>query len=201
MASNGKGKMTATTDKAGVQLYVCQTAWFEKNESYRISSTPARTSGLTFSGADLNYFARCLYAESSGSHSLPNVEDRKAEKEALINVFYFRLNRKGYPTNRYIATSFSMVCDAPNQFQSIQPTPSPKLRNSAPGEASRLNQMECADLQECIGAITAFLAGGPNSQYIYDNFRAGSSGTRGTTIGGSRFWLSEVGKGLADANP
>lgn len=200
MATHGKGKVTAKTDTVGVPLYICQPSWFEKNKTYVISNTPPRTSGLNFSGADLNYFARCLYAESSGSQSLPDINDRKTEKEALINVFYFRLNRKGYPTNKYVATSFTMVCDAPNQFQSIQPTPSPKLRNSAPGESAHLDRMECSDLQDCIDAITEFLAGGPNSQYVYDNFRAGSSGTRGVTIGGSRFWLSAVGKGLADAN-
>lgn len=201
MVTHGKGKMTTKADKAGVPLYVCQISWFEKNNTYSISNSSQRTSDLTFSGADLNYFTRCLYAESSGSQSLPDINARKAEKEALINVFYFRLNRKGYPTNKYIATSFAMVCDAPNQFQSIQPTPSPKLRNSAPGESGHLDQKECSDLQECADAISAFLASGPNSKYVYDNFRAGSSGTRGTTIGGSRFWLSAVGKGLADANP
>jgi hypothetical protein len=201
MATQGKAKMTPTADKTGVALSVCQAGWFDKNRSFSITNASPRTAALEFDGADLNYFARCLYAESSGSQSLPDINERKNEKEALINVFYFRLNRKGYPTNKYIATSFTMVCDAPNQFQSIQPTPSPKLRNSAPGEAVHLNKMECADLQECLDAIGAFLAAGPNSMYVYDNFRAGSSGTRGTTIGGSRFWLSAVGKELADANP
>lgn len=193
--------MTPTADNIGVPLHVCQIAWFAKNQSYSIVNAHPRTSGLTFSGADLNYFARCLYAESSGTQSLPDIKNRTTEKEALINVFYFRLNRKGYPTSKYIATSFTMVCDAPNQFQSVQPSPSPKLRNSAPDKSGHLSQMECADFQECIDAITAFLAAGPNSTYVYDNFRAGSSGTRGTTIGGSRFWLSAVGKELADANP
>ncbi|HEY1996370.1 hypothetical protein [Paraburkholderia sp.] len=193
--------MTAKADKAGVSLHICQTSWFEKNKTYFISNPSPRTSDLSFSGADLNYFARCLYGESSGSQSLPDINDRKSEKEALVNVFYFRLNRKGYPTNRYIATSFTMVCDARNQFQSIQPTPSPKLRSSAPGESSHLNKMECADLQECIDAITTFLAVGPNNRYVYDNFRSRSSGTHGVVIGGSRFWLSPKGKELADANP
>jgi hypothetical protein len=195
------GTMTPKTDQRGVEVNICQVSWFDATKTYTIAKAPARTASLTFTGDDLNYFARVLYAESSGSQDLPDSGDRKTEKEALINVFYFRLNRKGYPSNRYIATTFSMVCNAPSQFQSVLPNPAPKLTNSASGVYKRLNKMECSDLQESIDAINSFLSSGPNSNYVYDNFRAGSTGTAGTRIGGSRFWLSSVGKELANANP
>ncbi|WP_156954581.1 hypothetical protein [Paraburkholderia acidipaludis] len=195
------GKVTPKHDTKGIEVSICQVSWFDKTSTFTIANSPARTAALSFSGDDLNYFARVLYAESSGAGALPDLSDRKQEKEALINVFYFRLNRKGYPTNHYVATTFTMVCNAPNQFQSVMPHPAAKLVKSAdPGYAS-LNKAECSDLQESIDAIRDFISAGPNAAYTYDNFRAGSSGTHGTTIGGSRFWLSTVGKGLSDATP
>ena len=200
-APKTSGKITPKSEKNGIELNVCQIAWFDSAKTYTIANAPARTSALIFTGDDLNYFARVLYAESSGSQDLTALDDRKTEKEALINVFHFRLNRKGYPSSRYIATTFSMVCNAPNQFQSVVPNPSPKLRKSATPAFRNLAKMECADLQEAVDAIQAFLASGPNKKYVYDNFRAGSSGTAGTRIGGSRFWLSSVGKELSDATP
>ena len=90
---------------------------------------------------------------------------------------------------------------SPNQFQSVVPNPSLKLRKWASPAFRNLAKMECADLQEAVDAIQAFLGSGPNKNYVYDNFRAGSSGTAGTRIGGSRFWLSSVGKELSDATP
>lgn len=195
------GTFTPKSEKKGIEINICQVSWFDPAQTRKIANAPARTASLTFSGDDLNYLARVLYAECSGSQSLPDANDRKTEKEALINVFYFRLNRKGYPSNAYIATTFTMVCNAPNQFQSVMPTPAPKLIKSASGAYKRMNKMECSDLQESLDAIRSFLDAGPNSKYVYDNFRAGSSGTAGTRIGGSRFWLSRTGKELAHANP
>jgi hypothetical protein len=194
-------KITPKHQKQGVEVNICQVFWFEEDESFSITHSPPRISSTNFLGSDLNYLGRVLYAESSGAQALASDGDRKMEKEALINVFYFRLNRKGYPSNRYIATTFSMVCNAPNQFQSVLPNPSPKLRNSSSAMSKNLNKMECSDLQESLDAIRLFLSSGPNNDYVYDNFRAGSSGTRGTTIGGSRFWLSSVGKELSDETP
>jgi hypothetical protein len=195
------GTLTPKSDKKGVEVNICQVSWFDSAQTYKIANASERTSALTFTDDDLNYFARVLYAESSGSQSLPSADDRKIEKEALINAFYFRLNRKGYPSNAYIATTFTMVCNARNQFQSVMPTPAPKLTKSASGVYKHLNKMECSDLQESIDAIKSFLASGPNPKYVYDNFRAGGSGTAGIRIGGSRFWLSRTGKELTDANP
>jgi hypothetical protein len=195
------GKITQKSDTQGIEVSICQVSWFDKSSNYTVANSPARTVSLSFSGDDLNYFARVLYAESSGAGALRDLDDRKQEKEALINVFYFRLNRKGYPSNRYIATTFTMVCNAPNQFQSVMPHPAAKLVKSSDPEYKSLNKAECSDLQESIDAIKAFLNSGPNAKYVYDNFRAGSTGTHGTTIGGSRFWLSSTGKELADATP
>lgn len=194
--------ITPKPDQHGVEVKICQVTWFDPAKTYKIANAPSRTAALRFTADDLNYFARVLYAESSGTVGLPAAADRATEKEALINVFYFRLNRKGYPNNSYIATTFSMVCNASKQFQVVGPPSTPKLRKSADdGTYKKLDAAECANLQEAIDAINAFLAAGPNKQYLYDNFRAGSSGTAGTTIGGSRFWLSSTGKGLADATP
>ncbi|MBN3817849.1 hypothetical protein G3N57_15070 [Paraburkholderia sp. Se-20369] len=197
--AKGQGKVTPKHETDGVDVYMCQIQWIDEKETLQIANSPPRTANLTFSGADLNYLARVLYAESSGAAMLPDVGDRRTEKEALLNVFYFRLNRKGYPRNDYIAKTFSRVCDARGQFEALQPTPKPKFLNSANPKFKTLKQGECADLQEAIDAVKAFMSSGPNQKYVYDNFRAAKQDGMGTTIGKSRFWLSVKGKEDSDA--
>jgi hypothetical protein len=199
--TKAQGKVTPKNDTKGVEVSICQPQWFGEHDTFKIENSPPRTANLSFSGGDLNYLARVLYAEASGSQSLPDDSDRRAEKEAMLNVFYFRLNRKGYPRNDYIAKTFSMVCNATNQFESLQPKPKPKFLNSANPKFKSLQKCECSDLQDAIDAVRAFMNGGPNKNYVYDNFRAGGSGARGTVIGRSRFWLSQVGKDSYDAMP
>ena len=116
---------------------------------------------------------------------------RLKEKEAILNVKHFRLNRVGYP-NRNKAQTFSAVCNAPNQFESVY-EPSRKFSGSDKESFALLKKSECRDLAESIEAISLFLASGPNDEYIFDNFRGGK-GKRGTTIGLSRFFLSDGGK-------
>ncbi|CAB3964890.1 hypothetical protein BLA9940_02274 [Burkholderia aenigmatica] len=197
--AQAQGKVTPKNDSAGVEVNICQPQWIAEQETFKIANSPPRTANLTFSGADLNYLARVLYAESSGAGILPDESDRRIEKEALLNVFYFRLNRKGYPRNDYIAKTFSMVCNAAGQFDSLQPKPRPKFINSGNPKYKALGKSECSDLQESIDAVQAFIAGGPNSKYIYDNFRSRSARHSGTIIGNSKFWLSELGKEESDA--
>lgn len=199
--AKAQGKVTAKQDTQGVAVNICQPQWFDEHQAFKIANSPPRTAELSFPGSDLNYLARVLYAEASGTQRLPAVADRKAEKEAMLNVFYFRLKRKGYPRNDYIASTFSMVCNAAGQFESVQPTPQPKFLDSGNPKFKALEQGECSDLQESIDAVKAFMANGPNPNYVYDNFRAGGSGTRGTVVGHSRFWLSHVGKEEYDAIP
>lgn len=198
--ATAQGKVTPKGEVQGIEVSICQPQWFDEQETFAIANGSPRTATLKFSGADLNYLARVLYAEASGTERLPDESTRREEKEAMLNVFYFRLNRKGYPRNDYIATTFSMVCNATNQFEALQPTPKPKFVNSAKAKCKSFEKSECSDLQEAIEAVRAFINGGPNQKYIYDNFRGGS-GKHGTVIGLSRFWLSGVGKESYNAMP
>lgn len=193
-------QLTPTHDKQGIEVAICHITWFEQQKKYKIANSPTRTSALEFSGADLNYFVRVLYAEASGTAQLTDIKERKKEKEAIINVCYFRLNRRGYPNNIYVAKTFKQVCDAPGQFESSFAS-SPKYLNSSIEKFETLSSKECADLEESADAIRDFLAAGPNKEYIYDNFRGYNPGARGTQIGRTRFWLSPIGKGLSDATP
>lgn len=184
-------KLTDKSDTKGVDVLVCDPGWFDKRDSFKIANAPKRTAELAFTGLDLNYAARVLYAEASGSAQLTDKPTRMKEKEAILNVKHFRLNRAGYP-NAIKAKSFSEVCTAKNQFESVY-AGSPKFSGSAPDLFERLKKAECSDLAECVGAIKAFLAAGPNKDMVYDNFRGGA-GSRGEVIGKSRFFLSPGGK-------
>lgn len=187
--------LTEKADQSGVTISICAPKWFDKRESFKIHNTPARTATIEFSGDDLNFVARVLYAESSGSMQLSDKDARHKEKLAILNVKYFRLNRAGYP-NRVKAMTFKAVCEAPGQFESVYGS-SPKFSGSAYEQASKLRKSECSDLTEAIDAVRFFMENGPDSELIFDNFRGGK-GSRGTTIGLSRFWLSDEGKRLYD---
>ena len=186
-------KITEISDQSGVTVSICDPKWFDKRDSLRISGAPARTASIEFSGDDLNFVARVLYAESSGSMQLPGKEQRQKEKQAILNVKHFRLNRAGYP-NRVKAMTFKAVCEAPGQFESVYGS-SPKFSGSSYDQADNLKKNECSDLAEAIEAVRFFINNGPNVELIFDNFRGGK-GNRGATIGLSRFWLSDEGKRL-----
>lgn len=186
-------KLTEKSDQSGVTISICDPKWFDKRESFKIGNAPSRTAGIDLSGDDLNFVARVLYAESSGSAQLPDKEQRHKEKQAILNVKYFRLNRAGYP-NRVKAMTFRAVCEAPGQFESVYGS-SPKFAGSAYEQADNLKKSECSDLAEAIESVRFFIQNGPSSDLIFDNFRGGK-GSRGLTIGLSRFWLSDEGKKL-----
>ncbi len=192
--------LTPKADKQGHEILVCDPEWFDEKKKYKITNAPVRTADLEFSGADLNYMARVLYAEAAGSAQLTDKATREKEKSAIMNVNHFRLNRKGYPNRHYVAKTFREVCDAPGQFESVF-AGTPKFGNSAKGVAVNLKKSECADLCEAIAAISAFLAKGPTEEYQFDNFRGYDPKGQGTHIGRSRFWLSTTGQTLRKSAP
>lgn len=185
------GKITSKSDHNGVAIEICSPTWFNESGIYKIKNSPPRTASLEFKGDDLNFVARVLYAESSGSLQTTEAESRMKEKLAILNVKHFRLNRRGYPNNKK-AQSFKEVCEAPGQFESVY-LASPKFSSSQRNESQHLKKHECKDLEEALEAIKKFLEEGPNQNYVFDNFRGGI-GTRGTTIGKTRFWLSQEGE-------
>lgn len=187
------GKLTPKADTNGIVVQICDPGWFQKNATFRIQNAPPRTANLEFNGSDLNFLARVLYAESSGSAQLKDRDERANEKQAILNVKHFRLNRQGYP-NRTKAMNFTEVCEAPNQFESVYAA-SPKFAGSAASSHESLNKLECRDLAEAIEAVRYFIDHGPDKELVFDNFRGGK-GSRGKVIGLSRFWLSNVGETL-----
>lgn len=188
-----EGKLTPIPDKNGIVISICDPGWFDKKESLKIGNAPIRTASLELSGDDLNFVARVLYAESSGSGQVKDKAERAKEKEAILNVKHFRLNRAGYP-NRVKAKTFTEVCKAPNQFESVFAS-SPKFSGSQTSSYINLKKAECTDLAEAIQAVKQFMNAGPNLEYLYDNFRGGK-GKHGKTIGLTRFWLSDEGSRL-----
>lgn len=190
------GKVTPVSDKNGVPIMICDPEWFDFRKTMSIANASTRTASLVFTGADLNFMARVLYAESSGSSQLKDKAERDKEKEAIMNVNYFRLNRKGYPNNK-LATTWKMVCEAPRQFESVY-LPSPKLTKSEEAVCGKLIKAECSDLCESIAAVRRFMEQGPNDKYVFDNFRGYLPTGHGDHIGRSRFWLSRVAKDLYD---
>ncbi|MFD1557415.1 hypothetical protein ACFSHT_17615 [Paraburkholderia silviterrae] len=200
MGKRHHGKMTAKENSKGVEVIICDVTWFDATTTYSVANSPERTAELTFTADDLNYFARVLFAEASGASMLPDLETRKAEKEAIINTTFFRINRKGYPNNKYIATTFAGVCNAEGQFQTVTPKLTQKMQSVMGSQYKNLGVGDCSDLQEAIDAIKLFMESGPNSKYTYDNFRGGDKG-QGKNIGHSRFWLSPVGAGMAAKIP
>lgn len=183
-------ELTALSDKNGIAIFICDPGWFDKKQLFKISNAPIRTLSLELSGDDLNFVARVLYAESSGSAQVQDKAERAKEKEAILNVKHFRLNRAGYP-NRIKAKTFTDVCQAPNQFESVYAS-STKFSGSEKSTYFQLKKAECGDLAESIDAVKKFISTGPKSEYLYDNFRGGK-GSRGKVIGLTRFWLSEEG--------
>jgi hypothetical protein len=189
--------LTPVSDKKGATVFVCSLDWFDERKKYIIANAPERTAKLEFTGADLNFMVRVLYAEASGSAQLPDKAERDKEKAAIMNVNHFRLNRRGYPSSDYVALNFRMVCEAPNQFESVYKN-SAKFASSARERFESLPKLECADLEETIEAVKSFIENGPDDQYQFDNFRGYMPNGPGIHIGRSRFFLSKTGRGLLD---
>ena len=193
-------ELTPKADKKGVEIFVCAPPWFDEQEKFKISNAPPRTAGLDIDGSDLNFMVRVLYAEASGSSQLTDKTEREKEKSAIMNVNHFRLNRRGYPKNSYVAKNFRMVCQAPEQYESVFANKD-KFSLSEKSISERLTKSECGDLCEAIRAVLAFIKEGPRSDYQFDNFRGYNQRGFGQHIGRSRFWLSNGGAKLLAKTP
>jgi hypothetical protein len=191
--------LTPISDKKGHEVLICAPDWFDEGKKFKIANAPVRTASLEFSGKDLNFMAKVLYAEASGSMQLTDKTQRDKEKAAIMNVNHFRLNRKGYPNNAYIAKTFEQVCLAPKQFETVFAS-TDKYKKVVKGHQS-LNKFECSDLDEALEAIRTFMRTGPTAAYQFDNFRGYNPKGQGTHIGRSRFWLSDTGKKMMLENP
>jgi len=167
----------------------CSPKWFEKNSSYSIAKETEAAKGLTFTGDDLNFLARMLYAEATGAAACPDANERKNEKAAILHVCYFRIGRKGYPSNSYIAKTFTEVAKAPGQFESVFKA-NKKLQNSEESVCKSLAAKECADLEEALAAVNDFIKSGANYKtYPFDKFLASTGRTGWVKYGGNEFSL------------
>jgi hypothetical protein len=167
----------------------CNPKWFEKAKSYSVSKPTSAAKTLTFTGDDLNFLARMLYAEATGSGACPDANERKNEKTAILHVCYFRMGRKGYPSNTYIAKTFTDVVKAPGQFESVFKS-NKKLDNSAESVCKSLGAKECADLDEALDAVNGFLSTGPDFKtYPFDKFLASTGRSGWVKYGGNEFSL------------
>lgn len=181
--------ITPKSDQRGHTVYVCAPPWFVNSEQLSVARPTAAAKDHKFSGADLNFLARMLYAEASGSAACPDARERHREKTAILHVSYFRIGRAGYPNAAYIATTFTEVAKAPGQFESVFKT-NTKLASSAPDKYEHLKAKECADLTECLEAIRDFLQSGPDFKaYPFDKFLAATGRPGWTLIGKTEFSL------------
>lgn len=199
--------MTAVNDKTGVSVKVCSIAPFDGAMRYQVANASANKATLQFDGTDLNYLARVLYAEASGSGAEKDAGVRGREKLAIINVMYNRINVAGFDPNDWMHgkfTTFKGVASAVKttasghlsgvQFASVvgaDGTGTPKFKAVEGRGYETLKKADCADYNECFDAIRKFLAAGPDATLDFDNFRAAGSGTAPagqTVIGGNRFW-------------
>jgi hypothetical protein len=187
--------ITETADQSGCRVAVCCPTWFDRRKEFKVANPAKHAANLNFSGADLNFAARVLYAEATGSQVGVASSDLASEKQAILHVMYFRLNRKGYPSNAYVATSFQMVGEAPKvQFESVAKD-KPKFSSTSPVNVSKLRVAECADLQACIDAVQMFLSSGPDYvKYPFDEFRDVNTRPKWHGIANTAFHLTSLGR-------
>lgn len=207
MGNSKTAKMTPVTDKTGVSMQICAIAAFNDGERYQVENAAVDKATLQFDGTDLNYLARVLFAEASGSSMIPDADTRLKEKLAIINVMYNRISVVGYDPNDWNHgkfTTFKGVASAVRilanghlsgvQFASVIGTDgggTPKFKSVDGRGYEHLKKTDCADFIECFDAIRKFLASGPDQTLDYDNFRASGSAkppAGQVVIGGNRFW-------------
>lgn len=193
-------ELTPKPDKKGVEIFICDPPWFDEQKKFKIANAPPRTAGLDIDGSDLNFMARVLYAEASGSFQLTDKKERDKEKSAIMNVNHFRLNRRGYPRDPYVAKNFRMVCKAPGQYESVFANKDKFALSDKPA-SGKLTKSECIDLCEAIHAVLSFINEGPCIDFQFDNFRGYDPSGYGQHIGRSRFWLSNGGAKLLAKTP
>jgi hypothetical protein len=189
--------LTSVSDQSGCTINICCPSWFDRREVFKVNNAPAYAAELSFSGDDLNFAARVLYAEATGGMSGVSDDELASEKLAILHVMYFRLNRKGYPRNDYVATTFRMVSEAPQvQFESVS-RQTAKFVASAALAVDQLKPKDCKDLQSCLAAVRRFIANGPDFKaYPFDEFRARSARPSWHGIANNAFHLTKLGSGL-----
>lgn len=199
--------VTPNSDQTGSTVKICNPDWFDKRASYSAPNPSRPASDLTFSGDDLNFLARVIYAEASGSASVKDESVRLKEKLAIIHVMYNRLNVVGFDPNNWVQgkfTTFRGVASAVKvlpdqrrsgvQFESVigtDGTGTSKFKSTESRAYELLSKTNCTDFDECFYAIRRFLSTGPQSDLDFDNFRAAGRAKcppHQQVIGGNRFW-------------
>ncbi|WP_171257035.1 hypothetical protein, partial [Acinetobacter baumannii] len=99
--------LTPTSDQCGCTVTICCPSWFDKRETYAPATPGANAAELVFTGDDLNFLARVVSAEASGSASVKDGATRLREKLAIINVMYNRLNVVGFDPNSWTKGKFT----------------------------------------------------------------------------------------------
>lgn len=189
MATKASGPVTTTSDTNGITVKICSPDWFIKSKFYEVKSPTDEAKDVKFSGDDLNFLARMIYAEATGSGACKDAAERSKEKAAILHVCYFRIGRKGYPSNSYIARSFTEVAKAPGQFESVFKA-NRKLSSSAESVCESLKAVECTDLEECLKAVRTFIETGPDYKaFPFDKFLASTGRAGWTKYGGNEFNL------------
>jgi hypothetical protein len=164
---------------AEVPGWACLTPWMI---AVAIASPPARQdcdpgwvpdglmvtayNGGQYSGSDIDFAARILFAESS-----TNQDERNAVASVEIN----QTNTRGRRT--FTATGYlnEAVYDA-----------KPKFTGTAVGQYEKLNFLNCASLRAAIETMVGTVLSGPSyPQYLY--FRGGTVGS-GDVHGAQRFF-------------
>jgi len=199
--------LTPRSDQKGCEVNICCPDWFDKRDEFEVVQAPKYLVDLKFSGDDLNYLARVLYAEASGSLVVKDDAVRLQEKLAIIHVLYNRLNVPGFDPNSWTKgtfTTFKGVASAVKrlqnggvsgaQFESVigaDGLGTSKFQSTDNPDYEQLNKANCSDFEDCFKAIRKFMSEGPRPDFDFNNFRAAGSGLppKGQTlIGRNRFW-------------
>lgn len=179
--------LTSKADTAGIDIQICRIDWFVAGETFSIPGAPAEKTELRFSGADLNFAARVVFAEAAGSDQIKNRNERDREKEAILTVLYNRIGRLGFP-DRTARKTFRDVASAPRrQFDSVASNTT-KFAGSAASSCTTLKSADCRDLTESLEAVRKFTRTGPPTDCNFLFFFAASRAKQGTQIGGNKFW-------------
>lgn len=189
------GKLTARSDTSGIEVRICAPKWFERSTIFSVANAPSHAATLKFTGDDLNFAARVLFAEATGSAVGVAADELGLEKQAILHVMYFRLNRKGYPSNKYVATSFRMVGEAPQvQFESVARATG-KFVSTDLESVHSLSPANCNDLQACLDAVQSFVTRGPDfDTFPFDEFRSAAAKPSWKIIAKNAFHLTDLGK-------
>lgn len=180
---------TAAAHQAAHQAARRQVDWFDERPSFRLPRMTQAAQKLSFTGKELRFLARVVYAEASGQARTPDAAERLREKLAIIHVCHFRLGRKGHPSSTDVADSFDKALQVPGQFESVFKDHK-KLGQSTAQACVSLIPAECKDLKARVAAVRPFPKEGPDWETCpFDKFLAANGRKRWTAIGGNEFSL------------